>query len=252
MGAYYCSHGLDGLAMLVEQALLLTGVASLAVLSSALLEHLVNVSIEYRPLWELPIPLYAVATDIEAGKAVVFPGPLAANPSVGFAVRASGSLPGFFAPALAGDLRSVRYVDGAAVSNVPAQALLSYGADVIIGSNAFPFRKNDGTYRATPLRSFLPPPFGRFAERVLAELDPTNRMTDAARSLSLSLSDEMEVETQIASAVYEHKRTDVKYWEFFRAAQVLRDALEDLVISGAMPAAINAVRQLNLAPSAGP
>jgi predicted acylesterase/phospholipase RssA len=245
VGAYYCSHGLDGLETLKEQALLLTGVASLTVLTSAFFEHLVNLSIDYRPMWELPIPLYAVATNIETGDMEVFPGPVAANPSVGFAVRASGSLPGLFAPAIAGDLRPVRYVDGGAVSIVPAVALLQAGADVVIGSNAFPFRKADASYRATPLRGILPPPFGRFAERILAELNPGNRMIDAARSLSLSLTDAMQDEIGIASAVYEHKRTDVKYWEFHRAAQVVRETLADLVTSGALPAALDAVRLLN-------
>lgn len=241
-GAYYCSHGLDGLEMLTEQALLYSGVASLTILTSAFFEHLVNLSIDYRPMWELPIPLYTVATDIESGKAAVFPGPAAANPSVGFAVRASGSLPGFFAPAIAGD---ARYVDGGAVSIVPVRALIRFGADVVIGSNSFPFRAAEGAYRATPLRGFLPPPFGRLAERLLSELNPGNRMTDAARSLSLSLTDSMVKEITLASAVYEHKRTDVKYWEFHRAGQVLRAAKQDLSSSGALPEAIQAVRLLN-------
>lgn len=242
VGAYYCSHGLDGLDMLVEQSLLYTGVASLTIFTSAFFEHLVNLSIDYRPMWELPIPLYAVATDIETGREAVFPGPAAANPSVGFAVRASGSLPGFFAPALAGD---VRYVDGGAVSMVPVKALIRFGADVVIGSNSFPFRRLAGDYRPPPLRGFLPPPFGRLAERVLAEFNPGNRMTDTARSMSLSLTDAMEKEKQLASAMYEHKRTDVKYWEFHRAGLVLRGAVEDLATSGALPGAIHAFRLLN-------
>lgn len=242
VGAYYCSHGLDGLSMLVQQSLLYSGAASLTIFTSALFEHLVNLSIDYRPMWELPIPFYAVATDIETGSMVVFPGPAAANPSVGFAVRASGSLPGFFAPAIAGD---ARYVDGGAVSIVPVKALIRFGADLVIGSNAFPFRKADGAYRASPLRALLPPPFGKLAERVIAELNPGNRMTDAARSLSLSLTSGMEREKDMASAVYEHKRTDVKYWEFHRAAGVLRAARQDLVTSGTLPAAINAHHLLN-------
>jgi predicted acylesterase/phospholipase RssA len=242
VGAYYCSHGLDGLQTLTEQALLLTGVASLTMITSAFFEHLVNLSIDYRPMWELPIPLHTVATDIETGKMVVFPGPAAANPSVGFAVRASGALPGFFAPALAGD---ARYVDGGAVSLVPARALIRFGADVVIGSNAFPFRKSDKSYRPSALRAILPPPFGGLAERVIAELNPGNRMVDAARSMSLSLTDAMQKEMEIASALYEHKRTDVKYWEFHLAGRVLRAAAEDLKTSGALPAAIDAVRLLN-------
>jgi predicted acylesterase/phospholipase RssA len=246
VGAYYCAQGVDGLETLVEQAMLYTGVVSLTVFSSALLEHLVNLSIEYRPMWELPIPFYAVATDVEKGEPAIFPGPLAANPSVGFAVRASGALPGVFSPALAGDTRPTRYVDGGAVSIVPTAALLQFGADVIIGANAFPFRKNDNTYSRSPLTAFLPPPFNRMARQFLEEMSPGNRMIDAARTLSLTLTTAMQQECDIASAVYEHKRTDVKYWEFHRARRVLADATEDLATSGALPAAINAVRNLNL------
>jgi predicted acylesterase/phospholipase RssA len=245
VGAYYCSLGLDGLEMLTAQAMLLTGLASLTVVTSAFFEHLVNLSIDYRPMWELPIPLYAVATDIESGTMAIFPGPAAANPSVGFAVRASGSLPGFFGPALAGD---ARYVDGAAVSNVPVLALIRMGADIVIGANAFPFRKGSDAYKATPFRAFLPPPFGRMAERFIAELNPGNRMTDAARSLSLSLSDEMEKEAKLASAMYTHRRTEVKYWEFHKAGHVLLAAAADLRSADALPAAIDAYRALNARP----
>ncbi len=241
-GAYYCALGLDGLETLMEQALLYTGVASLTMLTSLFFEHLVNLSIDFRPMWELPIPFYAVATDIESGKAAVFPGPAAGNPSVGFAVRASGSLPGFFAPAIAGD---ARYLDGGAVSLVPVKALINAGADVVIGSNAFPFRRGGNPYSPTPLRGFLPPPFGRLAARLIAEFNPGNRMVDAARSMSLSLTDAMVKETKLASAIYEHKRTDVKYWEFHRAALVFRAALQDLPTSGALPAAVSAYRLIN-------
>ncbi len=242
VGGYYCSHGLDGLDMLVDQALLLTGVASMTILTSAFYEHLVNVSIDYRPMWELPIPFYAVATDIERGTAAIFPGPAVSNPSVGFAVRASGALPGLFAPAVAGD---ARYIDGGAVSNVPVLALIRRGVDVVIGSNAFPFRKGDESYKPNPFRGLLPPPFGRLAERLISELNPGNRMADAARGLTLSLSDSMEKETTLASALYEHKKSGVSFWEFHRVARVLSDTVKELQTAGALPAAINAVRLLN-------
>ncbi|WP_026809601.1 patatin-like phospholipase family protein [Arenibacter latericius] len=76
---------------------------------------------------ELAIPFRAVATDIVNGKEVILD-----RGSLGFAMRASMSIPGVFSP--------VRYketllVDGGLLNNFPVDIAKDMGADIIIGSD---------------------------------------------------------------------------------------------------------------------
>jgi predicted acylesterase/phospholipase RssA len=243
VGAYYCSHGLDGLDLLAEQALLYSGATSLTMLSSAFIEHLVNLSIEYRPLWDLTIPLFAVAADMATGHAVIFPGAPAANASVGFAVRASGSLPGFFAPTTAGD---ARYVDGGVVQMVPVKALINRGADMVIASSVLPYPRDDNSYRGPKFGGLLPPPFGDMVSKFLSEFNPGNRMLDVARGMALGMRAATAKEIDLAHASYQHSRTDVKYWEFHKAARVLAGTAQVLELDPVIPASIESYRLLNV------
>ncbi len=85
---------------------------------------------------ELPIPFRAVASDIISGEAVVMgAGDLA------LAIRASMSAPGIFAPVRIGDKI---LVDGGLVGNIPVQAMMSMGVDIIIAVDVeFPLYKAD-------------------------------------------------------------------------------------------------------------
>jgi NTE family protein len=72
----------------------------------------------------LRIPFYAVATDLQTGKEVVF-----GSGNTGTAVRASCSIPGIFIPpVIAGRI----YVDGGVVSPVAVDAARRLGADIVI------------------------------------------------------------------------------------------------------------------------
>lgn len=76
---------------------------------------------------ELPIPFRAVATDLVTGEAVVFTEGELAN-----VMRASMSVPGAVAPA---EFEGMMLVDGMLTSNLPVEAALDMGADIIIAVN---------------------------------------------------------------------------------------------------------------------
>ncbi|MRR53607.1 MAG: patatin-like phospholipase family protein [Deltaproteobacteria bacterium] len=88
------------------------------------LEAYINRMLRNTPMDKLRIPFYAVATDIQSGKEVVF-----GSGNTGSAVRASCSIPGVFTPAVIGGRM---YVDGGLVSPVAVEAALRQGADVVI------------------------------------------------------------------------------------------------------------------------
>jgi NTE family protein len=89
-----------------------------------LLEDYVNRLLRNTPLEKLRIPFFAVATDIQNGKEIVF-----ATGNTGKAVRASCSIPGIFVPVRIGDRV---YVDGGVVSPVAVDAARAHGATLII------------------------------------------------------------------------------------------------------------------------
>lgn len=88
------------------------------------LEGYVNRMLRNAPMEKLRIPFYAVATDIQSGREMVF-----GSGNTGVAVRASCSIPGVFAPVVVGGRM---YVDGGVVSPVAVDAALRQGADVVI------------------------------------------------------------------------------------------------------------------------
>lgn len=88
------------------------------------LEGYVNRMLRNTPMEKLRIPFYAVATDIQSGREMVF-----GTGNTGSAVRASCSIPGVFAPQVIGGRM---YVDGGVVSPVAVDAARRQGADVVI------------------------------------------------------------------------------------------------------------------------
>ncbi|MDP2277560.1 MAG: patatin-like phospholipase family protein [Nitrospirota bacterium] len=88
------------------------------------LESYINRILKNTPLEKLKIPFYAVATDIQSGKEVVF-----GTGNTGTAVRASCSIPGIFRPV---NILGKVYVDGGVVSPVAVDAAKRLGADIVI------------------------------------------------------------------------------------------------------------------------
>ncbi len=88
------------------------------------LEGYINYMLRNTPIEKLRIPFYAVATDFQTGKEVVF-----GSGNTGTAVRASCSIPGIFVPPV---ISGKMYVDGGVVSPVAVDAAKRYGADIVI------------------------------------------------------------------------------------------------------------------------
>ncbi len=88
------------------------------------LENFVNRMLRNKPIEKLKIPFYAVATDIQNGREVVF-----GRGNTGIAVRASCSIPGIFRPV---NISGRIYVDGGVVSPVAVEVARRFGADVVI------------------------------------------------------------------------------------------------------------------------
>ncbi|HWR58194.1 MAG TPA: patatin-like phospholipase family protein [Thermodesulfovibrionales bacterium] len=88
------------------------------------LEEYVNKAVNNTPIEKMRIPFYAVATDIQHGKEMVF-----GRGNTGMAVRASSSIPGVFRPI---KIESKVYVDGGVVSPVAVDTAKRLGADVVI------------------------------------------------------------------------------------------------------------------------
>ncbi len=88
------------------------------------LEEFINKHLKNTPMERLKIPFYAVSTDLQTGREVVF-----GRGNTGTAVRASCSIPGVFRPARIGDRM---YVDGGIVSPVAVEAARRHGADFVI------------------------------------------------------------------------------------------------------------------------
>ena len=88
------------------------------------LEGYINYILRNTPIEKLRIPFYAVATDIQRGKEVVF-----GSGNTGAAVRASCSIPGIFRPVT---IAGRTYIDGGVVSPVAVDAARRLGADVVI------------------------------------------------------------------------------------------------------------------------
>jgi NTE family protein len=91
------------------------------------LEGYINQMLGNRPMEKLKIPFYAVVTDIQSGREVVF-----GSGNTGTAVRASCSIPGIFRPV---NISGRMYVDGGVVSPVAVEAARRLGADVVIAVN---------------------------------------------------------------------------------------------------------------------
>lgn len=89
-----------------------------------LLENYINRMLRNTTMEKLRIPFYAIATDIQTGKEMVF-----GTGNTGKAVRASCAIPGVFNPVTIGDRM---YVDGSVVSPAAVDAARANGADVVI------------------------------------------------------------------------------------------------------------------------
>jgi NTE family protein len=101
-------------------------VSRLGVQSNAVMEQYVRERFPVSRFEELPTPFAAVATDLRTGAAVV----MRDEGDLGFAVRASCAIPGWYVPVT--DAKGRQLVDGGLVANLPVSVARGLGAEVVV------------------------------------------------------------------------------------------------------------------------
>jgi NTE family protein len=99
--------------------------SKLGIQSNARMEEFARGRLPIKRFEELRIPLAIVATDLKTGSAVII-----TEGDVGFAIRASCALPGWYVPVT--DDHGRQLVDGGLVANIPTAAVRVLGADIVI------------------------------------------------------------------------------------------------------------------------
>jgi NTE family protein len=98
----------------------------LGVQSNASLEQYVRARFPVNRFEELPVPFGAVATDLRTGAPVV----MRDEGDLGFAIRASCAIPGWYVPVT--DAGGRQLVDGGLVANLPVSVVRALGAEVAV------------------------------------------------------------------------------------------------------------------------
>ena len=101
-------------------------VSRLGVQSNALMEEYVRARFPATRFEELSVPFAAVATDLATGAPVV----MRDEGDLGFAIRASCAVPGWYVPVT--DSKGRQLVDGGLVANLPVSVVRALGAEVVV------------------------------------------------------------------------------------------------------------------------
>lgn len=127
--AGYSGREMEALAYDVQDSAIIDVIAPTAagrrgLLSGQTLENFVNKGVRGRSMSGLPTPLITVATQFPSGQLQEFK-----SGDVGFAVRASCSIPGIFLPA---EKDNDEYLDGGLVSPIPVRTARANGATLVV------------------------------------------------------------------------------------------------------------------------
>ena len=228
MGAYYAVLGRPGLELAARRGREFQRMALSSVLSSAAIEHRLDVDLGPVAIADLEILFFPVATNLTNASPEMI-----TRSTVGFGVRASGTAPGFFASTLATD---ALYVDGAVTDNVPALLLERVGAAVVIAANALPPPRGIRVKLPRTRRSAL-----------LAELSLIGRATDLIASLSLMFHDAGDVPTSGTRVLFEppaERFTLFRTFEFNKAEEIMAHVRSEPAFDEAVRASVAAWDEL--------
>ena len=223
VGSFWCTRGLDGLDQLLDHVQGLERNGKLGWLSGEFLRRWVDRELGAARLENLTTPLFPVVTELhhKAQRTIRFG-------TVGFGVRASGSLPPFTPTTHEGE----RYVDGGVINNVPNDILSYEGAELVVASNVIP-----PPSERTPVPSWAERwtlPRGHRGVRLLDEfLGILRRKDDAIDSLKILIH---------ASGDWMRNDADVRFQaehdfgplDFHRAADIRQAAAESDELADAM------------------
>ena len=223
VGAFWCVGGLPGLDQLLDHVEGLELNGKLGWLSGEFLRRWVDGELGRARLENLSIPLFPVVTELhhKAQRTIRYG-------TVGFGVRASGSLPPFTPTTHQGE----RYVDGGVINNVPNDILSYEGAELVVASNVIPPPSERPPVPSWAERWKLPR--GHRPVRLLDEfLGVLRRKDDAIDSLKILIH---------ASGDWMRNDADVRFQaehdfgplDFHRAADIKQAAAESDELADAM------------------
>ena len=235
MGAYYCVLGREGLDLAVRRGPEFQRMAWTSVMTSAAIEHRLDVDLGRVAVEDLEILFFPVATNLTNAKAE-----LMTRSTVGFGVRASGSAPGFFAATVA---QGALYVDGAVTDNVPALLLERMGAALVIAANALP--PPNGVRVSMPRTR---------ARALLDELSPTRRAKDLIAALSLMFHDSGDVPTSGTRVLFDppaERLAIFRTFEFHKARKIFAHVKQEKEFAAAVVESVAAWDRLRAPRRAG-
>jgi predicted acylesterase/phospholipase RssA len=205
MGAYYAVLGQDGLELAIRRGERFSRMALMSTVSTTIIDVVTDADFGPVLLEDLDVVFLPVATNLSYARAEVI-----TRSTVGSAVRASSSAPGFFASTIT---RAGLYVDGAITDNVPVVLVERMGADLLLAVNSLPPPTCVNVEMPTsPLQDFV------------AEFHPWNRIRDLAVSFSLMFHDFGECEDAETRIIYEpppQLSPLFRTFEFHRAEEIV-------------------------------
>jgi NTE family protein len=235
MGAYYVVLGRPGLELAVRRGREFQRMALASVVTSAAIEHRLDIDLGRIAVEDLEILFFPVATNLTNAAPE-----LITRSTVGFGVRASGSAPGFFAPTIAKD---ALYVDGAVTDNVPALMLERMGAALVIAANALP----------PPNGVRVPMPRTR-SRALVDELSLRRRAKDLIASLSLMFHDSGDVPTSGTRVLFDppgERLALFRTFEFDKAERILAHVKQEREFADAVSKSVAAWDELRSPRKAG-
>jgi WD40 repeat protein/predicted acylesterase/phospholipase RssA len=211
VGAFYCAAGPAGLELMTKHWRVIARALPLGIFSSVGIQWWIDTILGPVGLDQLEVPLFPVVADADIGVEWDM-----THGSVGFGVRASGSLPPVIAPTIQGNRR---LLDGGIVANVPVNVLRAEGAQVLLASNPIPLVTPRG-------RTF---PRLRLAETLWRQLNPQLRMEDAYRMFTLLGRWAGEAQSRGADvAVYHPRINSASLFSFWKAQQIKQEASQSV------------------------
>lgn len=205
VGTYYAA-GDDDFSRLKAHHYYMTAAVSVGLLTTSAMTTAIDLDLGTYDLNELDISLFPVVTNADTGQEGAI-----RRGTIGYGVRASGSLPPF-APTIEGQQR---FLDGGLAANVPVQVLADEGAGLVISSNPIP----DPEPR-TPKPPLPIPKLGAF----LRMSAPRDRLMDGIRSTLILMR---------AASSSQERFADVRYMATTRGTTMFEFGNVDKIIDAA-------------------
>lgn len=133
VGAYFTAKGVDGLDQLIEMGNRFARIMPLMSLSTKFIEQEVDRDLNYQQVGLTSINFYPTTTELLVNEPPVRQ--IIIKATLGQAVRASGALPGLFAPTF---IKGRLFTDGMASAIIPTEVVVDHGGDTVMAVNCIP------------------------------------------------------------------------------------------------------------------